>query len=724
MKKLIIILGIFLVALWAGSTLEAAIVVGRISHIEGEIYRYMDVDNSWAATQLQSPAGIEDVLATGTDSRAEIIFPNGMLVRLDEKTEIEILELEDDLGVLVLSSGLARFYNRSGSGELLIETARGTATIGPGSVLDMQADSRSVTVSSVAGTGTFQSVQNGVERLEIISGATSLEFREETLVAGGGPLRLSWDMWCAAREEVWARNRLVRSEYLPESMQEYAYEIEPYGSWKRVYYRGYYYWAWKPHFTAVGWSPYSTGYWYDWHGSPVWMDHNSWGWITHHHGHWISLNGSWLWTPYVHVSHVPGVTVVGFNITFGRTYRPQWHPGRVRWISHNDYIGWFPLAPWETYYGYRRWGPGSYLVHDRPGISISINLSKHKHIDHAVIIPKQHLHKKGPVVVNNYNTVKIMNINNRVIVKDYKPILTVERERARAHKALKSAPGRNGARRNVSAQHDRKKTGKEMTRQARSEKRDEHVSRSQRVVQKERKVHGAVPRGRVQPVEKAPTKVAELEGQYRSAKSTQRKVAGIEKRVHRSKNQDKEQSLRRKIFRAKASPEKSVEKKAEQRPSEPKIQNQAKPVQRKSFGARFTSTQKRSRVTHTNGKQVQRREILPANSRTASRSKLASKNTTAAKRSDTKNGEQVLRHVTMQTQRKAARIGKEATRPGLRNDRKTAVARDREVKKPAQQSARKENNAGKRNGFREGNGQRQKGTRSWFSTSMNNRGMQ
>ncbi len=489
MKKTIIFLVVLMSAVWTGSAADAAIIVGRISHVEGEINRYMDVDDSWVETHLQSPAGLEDVLATGHNSKVEITFPNNLLLRLDANTEVGILELDDDLGVFQLNSGLARFYNRSVSGRLAIETAGGTAKVAPGSVIDVQVDGNTVVVSAVQGEATFQSLGNGVESLEVISGSTSLEFREESIVAGTGPISLNWDRWCANREGVWAQNRLVRSEYLPDSMQEYAYEMEPNGSWSRIYYRGYYYWAWKPHYLAAGWSPYTNGYWSDWHGSSVWIDHNPWGWVTHHHGHWLQMNGSWMWTPYVHVSHVPGVTVIGFNITFGNNYRPYWHPGRVRWITHNDSIGWFPLAPWETYYGSRRWGPGTVLVQGGSRFNRGINLSNHRYVDHAVIIPRRHFRRKGPVVVNNYNTVKIRNINKTVIVRDYKPVLTAERKRAGKDSGAKSVQVRKSDRRSPFVQPERQEVrAREIIRHERIEKRDDRVIQPQRDAQKDRAV--------------------------------------------------------------------------------------------------------------------------------------------------------------------------------------------------------------------------------------------
>ena len=492
MKKHILFLLVLFSAIWIGSAVDAAITVGRISNVEGQIYRYMDVDDSWVATSQQSPAGTQDVLLTGDDSKAEIAFPNNQLVRLDENTEIEILKLDDDIGEFILHSGLARFYNRSSAGKLLIETARGTATVEPGSAIDVLADKKSVTVSAVYGEAIFRSYQDGAETVEVISGSTSLEFQEKSIIAGIGPIDRKWDRWCADREGVLAQNRMVRSEYLPESMQEYAYAMEPNGRWQRIYYSGYYYWAWKPHSVDVGWSPYTTGYWDDWHGSPVWIDYNPWGWATHHHGHWLNMYGAWMWTPYVHVSNVPGVTAIGFNISFGRTYRSHWHPGRVRWIAYNDNVGWMPLAPRETYYGYRKWGPRTVVMERGASLSININLSSHRYINHAVIIPKNHSYQRKHGVINNYNTVRIKNVNKTTIVKNYKPLRTSERERDQKH-TVKAGRVRNAVRGAAIVQSERKKinTG-EAVRFARG---DDRAIQTRRDAQKETTVQASRQKG-------------------------------------------------------------------------------------------------------------------------------------------------------------------------------------------------------------------------------------
>jgi hypothetical protein len=454
MKKQIIFLVVLFSALCLGSSAFGAIIVGRIAHVEGQIYRYMNVDQSWAETYLESPAGTQDVLATGANSRAEFVFPNNFLVRLDENAEIEILELAENVGVFTLPKGMARFYNQSAEGSLRVETVMGTAKVGPGSAVDMLVEGNTVVVSAVHGKVTFQSFENGGEKQEVISGSTSLEFQEESIVAGRSPIDRNWDRWCIDREKFWARNRLIRSKYLPETMQEHAFVLESSGMWRRIYYRGYYYWAWQPRYVAAGWTPYTTGYWYEWHGGPVWVDQNPWGWVTHHHGHWLHKHGAWMWTPYIHVSSAPGVTAVGFNIIFGRAYRPYWHPGRVRWIAHSGHIGWLPLAPRETYYGYRRWGPRSVVVKGGLGFSININLAHHRYVDHAVVIPKRHFYQRGGRR-NNYNTVKIANIHKMIIVNNYKPVAAVEEQKTKRHAAKVTQAGKLRGR--VTVQPERRK---------------------------------------------------------------------------------------------------------------------------------------------------------------------------------------------------------------------------------------------------------------------------
>lgn len=678
MKKHILFLLVLFSAIWIGSAVDAAITVGRISNVEGQIYRYMDVDDSWVATSQQSPAGTQDVLLTGDDSKAEIAFPNDQLVRLDENTEIEILKLDDEIGEFILHSGLARFYNRSSAGKLLIETARGTATVEPGSAIDVLADKKSVTVSAVYGEAIFRSYQDGAETVEVISGSTSLEFQEKSIIAGIGPIDRKWDRWCADREGVLAQNRMVRSEYLPESMQEYAYAMEPNGRWQRIYYSGYYYWAWKPHSVDVGWSPYTTGYWGDWHGSPVWIDYNPWGWATHHHGHWLNMYGAWMWTPYVHVSNVPGVTAIGFNISFGRTYRSRWHPGRVRWIAYNDNIGWLPLAPRETYYGYRKWGPRTVVMERGASLSININLSSHRYINHALIIPKNHLYQRKHGVINNYNTVRIKNVNKTTIVKNYKPLRTSERERDQKH-TVKAGRVRNAVRGAAIVQSERKKinTGEAV----RFERGDDRAIQTRRDAQKETTVQASRQKGSRNKV------VAQKTNAIRKRETGNREIQ-----------------------------EKVVS--SGQRVRERNVEKQEKPLQRSSTAASVSAPG--TEVTTKDRNQARTRESRQVKVETSSRNKVVAEKTAATIKRDTV-ARQKIPQEKPQPQRQAALNEERAKKTGQKNNRKYSVNDKQEENKTEQQISRNENSSREKNVFQERNTDRQGPGRERVSASLNNR---
>ena len=761
MKKYILFLLVLFSAIWIGSAVDAAITVGRISNVEGQIYRYMDVDDSWVATSQQSPAGTQDVLLTGGDSKAEIAFPNDQLVSLDENTEIEILQLDDDIGEFILHSGLARFYNRSSAGKLLIETARGTATVEPGSAIDVLADKKSVTVSAVYGEAVFRSYQDGAETVEVISGSTSLEFQEKSIIAGIGPIDSKWDRWCADREGVLAQNRMVRSEYLPESMQEYAYAMEPNGRWQRIYYSGYYYWAWKPHSVDVGWSPYTTGYWGDWHGSPVWIDYNPWGWATHHHGHWLNMYGAWLWTPYVHISNVPGVTAIGFNISFGRTYRSHWHPGRVRWIAYNDNIGWMPLAPRETYYGYRKWGPRSVVLQRGASLSININLSSHRYINHAVIIPKNHLYQRKHGVINNYNTVRIKNVNKTTIVKNYKPLLTSERERDQKH-TVKAGRVRNAVRGAAIVQPERKKinTGEAV----RFERGDDRAMQTRRDAQKETAVQASRQKGSRNKV--VAQKTSAIRKRETGNREIQEKVVSSGQRVRERNVEKQEKPLRRSRTAASVSApgtevttkdrnqartgelkqtrvetgsrNKVVDQKTSairkretgkreiqekvvssgQRVRERNVEKQEKPLRRSRTAASVSAPGKE--VTTKGRNQSRTRESRQVKVETSSRNKVVAEKTAATIKRDTV-ARQKIPQEKPQHQRQAALNEERAKKTGQKNNRKYSVNDKQEENKTEQQISRNENSSREKNVFQERNTGRRGSGREWVSASLNNR---
>ena len=54
---------------------EKPILVGHISHVEGQLLRYVQSENDWAATTEDAPFGVNDALYFEEKTKAEFIMP-------------------------------------------------------------------------------------------------------------------------------------------------------------------------------------------------------------------------------------------------------------------------------------------------------------------------------------------------------------------------------------------------------------------------------------------------------------------------------------------------------------------------------------------------------------------------------------------------------------------------------------------------------------------------
>jgi hypothetical protein len=96
--------------------------------------------------------------------------------------------------------------------------------------------------------------------------------------------------------------------------------LSPYGEWVVTARYGQ---CWHPYGIAVGWRPYTDGYWaltdYGW----TFVSTAPWSWACYHYGRWFyDSRAGWLWYPDV-----------------------EWAPAWVVWRTGGDYIGWCPIPP-------------------------------------------------------------------------------------------------------------------------------------------------------------------------------------------------------------------------------------------------------------------------------------------------------------------------------------------------------------------------------------------
>ncbi|NLJ29204.1 MAG: hypothetical protein GX433_14530 [Deltaproteobacteria bacterium] len=385
------------------------VLVGRISHVEGELMRYVPEEKDWVATVKDAPFGLNDALYSDENAKAEFIMPNGTWIRIDGDTQIQLIALQEEVTEIDVATGIARFYNKSPNSIIKVTTPFGYVAAPVGSTFDLYVGDNSVEVIPLKGTVDF--IHEGDEaRYDVSAGAPSLIADSRDVSSGEGTVDGDWDDWNQQRDDIWNKRIAVKGDsvrYLPEGLRDEAYELEDNGTWEKVYYDGGYHTFWRPTRVAVGWTPFSAGRWTVYYGDNCWIPDEPFGYVTHHYGNWVYAGTGWYWAPpvsRVRVVNVAPAVGIGFS----------WYPGRVGWIHADTHIGWVPLAPTEVYYGHRRWGPRSIVVND---INITtVNINRFRYIDRAVVVNHRDFYR-----VNDYRNVRITNINKTTIINNYRP---------------------------------------------------------------------------------------------------------------------------------------------------------------------------------------------------------------------------------------------------------------------------------------------------------------
>jgi len=384
-----------------------AILVGRISYVGGNLLRYVPEGEDWVLTVQDSPAGPKDAFYTDENGKAEFMFPNNSLIRLRESTQLEIAAVRNDLTQIYLTSGLARFYSKGPDTVVRAETPFGYVVAPPGTRFDLYVGDESVEIICLHGFVNFIQRIDGVEtRHEVSAGSPPLLADRGHAEPGAEGLDPKWDQWNTVRDNLLAKKEMVRTEYLPESLQGDAYALQDYGRWDRVYYLGAYHYFWHPVRVAVGWSPFTYGRWTVWYGEHVWIPYEPFGYVTHHFGDWVFLGGFWYW--------VPPRVVIGRLLV-------HWHPGRVGWFYTDRHVGWVPLAPHETYYGRHYWGPNSVVITNANIRSTQINIHRYANVQRSVIVDKADFyagHKR-------YNT--ISGVDKTRLIKEARPAPVIQK---------------------------------------------------------------------------------------------------------------------------------------------------------------------------------------------------------------------------------------------------------------------------------------------------------
>jgi hypothetical protein len=393
-------------------TQQEPVLVGRVSHVEGLLTRYVPENKDWVATVQDSPFALDDALFTDEKGKAEIILPNNAWVRIGGQTQLQLLAIEDDFTELDLAFGVARFFNKSAKAELKVSTPYGYVLASHDTVFDLNVGDKSVEVIALQGTVDFVHVSNEA-RFEVIAKSSCLLADAHHVTSTEGRVNKAWDKWNCNRDSLWAK-RFERCQesvkHLPEKLHSEAYALEEYGRWERVDYEGSSRALWRPTRVVAGWAPFTVGRWTVWHDEHCWMPAEPFGYVTHHYGNWVWVGSQWYWAPpVVGVSvHVGGPIV---NIGLG------WYPGRVAWLHSpvQHHVGWIPLAPDEIFYSHRYWGPASVVI-GSVGASVFVtDIARYRYHSRAVVVRERSLYR-----VNNYLGARIHRGNVSALTAGYR----------------------------------------------------------------------------------------------------------------------------------------------------------------------------------------------------------------------------------------------------------------------------------------------------------------
>jgi len=346
----------------------------RLSLVDGDVQIKTEDNSEWVPAIINMPLREGDSIWVPEGARTEIQTRNGTAVRLDEKSSLDILTVDNDSLQFYLGLGQAYLNFRGQKSNSLIQLDTPVSSV---RVYDPAKFAVAVSESG----DTDISVFRGKVYAEGRSGNTQVSAGKMLYVtddyADLSPLGRpdAWEEWNIERDRTFGE-RGYSSRYLPDELEVYSGDLDNNGRWV---YTGQYGYVWTPTVhISNGWSPYRNGRWVWIGGDYVWIAYEPWGWVPYHYGRWSFIASfGWCWVP----------------PDRGDVY---WGPGYVGWVSTPTYVAWVPLAPEDVYYGYGHYGRHSVNI-----VNVNINnikaknVYKNAHVNNGVTVVLRDTFLKG-----------------------------------------------------------------------------------------------------------------------------------------------------------------------------------------------------------------------------------------------------------------------------------------------------------------------------------------
>ncbi|HEX6829440.1 MAG TPA: DUF6600 domain-containing protein, partial [Burkholderiales bacterium] len=376
----------------------------RLSFIEGQASFWRPGAEDWVPAQINTPLWPGDALYTDQRANLEIQVGARAFVRLAEKTQLSLVNLESDLLQLQLTSGEASLDLRALPAGQTVELDT------PGAVFTIEQPG--YYRAAIQGDAThFTTRRGGRATITTASGqSNNVAPSEEVVVKGSdaptaetyvAPQTDAWDRWNYGRTD--HEVEALSARYVPPEVYG-AGALDQYGSWRVVPTYGT---VWVPQRVAPGWAPYTTGSWtwdrfYGW----TWVDSSPWGWAPYHYGRWVFVNGVWGWAPGPVIArpvYSPAL-VAFFGLGSGASLRVGIGQSGVGWVP----LGWGePVRPWwgrPGYVGVPSWhgwgGPrvvNNVVVNQTTVVNVNNIVYQNTRVNNAVVAVNESRFGRGPV---------------------------------------------------------------------------------------------------------------------------------------------------------------------------------------------------------------------------------------------------------------------------------------------------------------------------------------
>jgi hypothetical protein len=313
--------------------------VARISSLDGNVSLQPSGTEDWAAAAKNRPVTVGDKLWTDQDSRAELQAGEASL-HLGSMTALSFLNLDENIIQVRIAEGALNFRVREmREGDLYeVDTPNLAFTVKEAGAfrIDVNENGDGTRVTVIRGEGVITA---GDKTYEVhageqaeLNGVDAPQFN-----VGPAPAPDDLDRWASDRDL--KEEHSESAKYVSRDVPGYS-DLDDYGSWREEPDYGP---VWYPSTVAVGWAPYSYGYW-NWVGpwGWTWVGYEPWGFAPFHYGRWAFVGGGWGWCPGpVFARPFYGPAFVGFvGGGFGFGFGGGFGGG----------IGWFPLGFREPFH--------------------------------------------------------------------------------------------------------------------------------------------------------------------------------------------------------------------------------------------------------------------------------------------------------------------------------------------------------------------------------------